>query len=228
MDGGPKDLALLVDLDHPPAEGVRDQGVAVGQAVPQPAGTPGAPGPGPACGRPSAVPVGSGRPRHPGPGNGGSRTRGCSRTLRRPTRTCRESCWWTRRILVGDAVSDIRSLTVLRNVHHLGFKTLEPVPAYGAGFDVSLMPYRDTAWIRSSNPIKLKEYLALGLEVVSMDFPEARRAGDLIHVAGSEAEFVDLIKMVLGRAPADPESQPASTFAWWRRRQCSIIAIALD
>ena len=51
------------------------------------------------------------------------------------------------------------------------------IPAYGSGFDVALMPWLGNAWIEHSNPIKLKEYLALGLPVVSTDFPEAALSG---------------------------------------------------
>ena len=41
------------------------------------------------------------------------------------------------------------------------------IPAYGSGFDVALMPWLDNDWIRYCNPIKVKEYLALGLPVVT-------------------------------------------------------------
>ncbi|MCB9868615.1 MAG: glycosyltransferase [Planctomycetes bacterium] len=93
-------------------------------------------------------------------------------------------------VLVGDVPGDVGPLDGLPNVHFLGFKDHAAIPAYGAWLDVGLMPYRDTPWIRACNPIKLKEYLALGLEVVSTDFPAARRYAAHIAIAAGHAEFV--------------------------------------
>ena len=45
------------------------------------------------------------------------------------------------------------------------------------------MPFRQTALTRSVNPIKLREYAAAGLPVVSTDLPEVRRCADIATCA---------------------------------------------
>jgi glycosyltransferase involved in cell wall biosynthesis len=50
------------------------------------------------------------------------------------------------------------------------------------------MPWLRNEWIEHCNPVKLKEYLALGKPVVSTPFPELRRTGSLcIEAVGAEA-----------------------------------------
>ena len=46
------------------------------------------------------------------------------------------------------------------------------LPTFAAAFDVALMPWLMNEWIESSNPIKLREYLAIGFPIVSTWFPE--------------------------------------------------------
>ena len=82
-------------------------------------------------------------------------------------------------------------------MHWLGFRPYEEIPRYGAGFDVAIMPWRDNEWIRNCNPIKLKEYLALGLPVVSTDFPEVHRYASVVRIARSPEEFVQLVATTL-------------------------------
>ncbi|MEM7262826.1 MAG: glycosyltransferase, partial [Planctomycetota bacterium] len=76
-------------------------------------------------------------------------------------------------VLVGDPQASTEALAGRSNIHLLGFKEYRDVPRYGAALDVALMPYHDNDWIRYSNPIKLKEYLSLGLPVVCSDLPKA-------------------------------------------------------
>ena len=59
-------------------------------------------------------------------------------------------------------------LTRHANVHWLG--PYEEIPSYGSWLDIAIMPRLDIDWMRQSNPIKLKEYLALGLPVLSTPF----------------------------------------------------------
>ncbi len=61
------------------------------------------------------------------------------------------------------------------------------------GFDIGLMPWKDNEWIRHSNPIKLKEYLALGLPIVSTDFPEVHRYDRLVRIASTYNDFVTAV-----------------------------------
>ena len=100
-------------------------------------------------------------------------------------------------MLIGDATCPIDDFVSLPNVHWLGFRPYEEIPSYGAEFDVALMPWLRNDWIEHSNPIKLKEYLALGLPVVSTDFPEVHYYSDAIAIARDDDHFVELVREAL-------------------------------
>jgi glycosyltransferase involved in cell wall biosynthesis len=104
-------------------------------------------------------------------------------------------------VLVGDADRSMAELVALPNVHWLGYRPYEDIPRYGSGFDVALMPWLRNSWIEHANPIKLKEYLALGLPVVSTDFPEVRHYRDWVDVAESPDELVALVRKALAEPP---------------------------
>lgn len=86
-------------------------------------------------------------------------------------------------VLIGDATCDMSPVTAHANVHWLGMRPYEEIPAYGSAFDVGIMPWLDNEWIHFCNPVKLKEYLALGLPVVTTDFPELRELRPRVVVA---------------------------------------------
>ncbi len=100
-------------------------------------------------------------------------------------------------VLVGDATCPLDALLALPNVHWLSRRPYERIPDFGRAFDVALMPWLDNGWIRSCNPIKLKEYLALGLPVVSTDFPEVRHYADVVRIGTGPEHFVELVRQSL-------------------------------
>jgi GT2 family glycosyltransferase/glycosyltransferase involved in cell wall biosynthesis len=107
-------------------------------------------------------------------------------------------------VLVGAANGDISELLDESNIHWFGQRPYEEIPAFGSGFDVALMPWLDNEWIRNSNPIKLKEYLALGLPIVSTPFPELEHYAGFVTVASGVDAFVDAIGAELARGGDRP------------------------
>jgi glycosyltransferase involved in cell wall biosynthesis len=91
----------------------------------------------------------------------------------------------------------------LPNVHLLGRRPYSEVAAYMAACDVLIMPWNQSDWIAACNPVKLKEYLAVGRPVVSTWFKELERYDGLVHVARGADEFAAAIKNALA-SEADP------------------------
>ena len=130
-------------------------------------------------------------------------------------------------LLIGDATCPLDEIVALPNVRWLGFRPYDQIPSYGAAFDVALMPWLRNEWIEHSNPIKLKEYLALGLPVVSTDFPEVRLYSDVIAIARDDDHFVELVADALdGKAVGTEQTRKARVAgATWDRRAEELIAL---
>ena len=63
--------------------------------------------------------------------------------------------------------------------------------------DVALIPFVVSPLTQDCNPLKLYEYLAAGLPVVSTEIPEVRTFGGDVHVAGTHEEFLALCERAL-------------------------------
>ncbi len=100
----------------------------------------------------------------------------------------------------------------LPNVKLLGRKPYEMVAGYMAAMDVLIMPWNDSEWIKACNPIKLKEYLAVGRPVVTTDFSALDRYRDLVRVANTPAAFAQAIQAALDEKydPAPARARVAS------------------
>jgi glycosyltransferase involved in cell wall biosynthesis len=91
----------------------------------------------------------------------------------------------------------------LPNVRLLGQKPYNEVPGYMAASDVLIMPWNRSEWIRACNPVKLKEYLAVGRPIVSTAFPELERYDGLVRVGKTAEGFARHIREALAE-PFDP------------------------
>lgn len=83
------------------------------------------------------------------------------------------------------------------NIHLIGPRRYENLPAYLKKFDVALIPFVQSELTRHCNPIKVKEYLAAGKPVVSVDLYELNDLKDVVEVASSHQEFEMCIQNVL-------------------------------
>ena len=100
-------------------------------------------------------------------------------------------------VLIGKATTDLGPVRDVPNVHLLGQKPYEALPAYCKAFDVGLIPFRLNELTRKANPLKLREYLAAGLPVVSSDLPEVRRYEPLVRVASGVDGFIHAVEAAL-------------------------------
>ena len=83
------------------------------------------------------------------------------------------------------------------NVHFLGRKPYDEVAAYMGACDALIMPWNTSEWIQGCNPIKLKEYLAVGRPVVTTDFPALAEYRDLVRVAADADGFAAALRDAL-------------------------------
>ena len=97
------------------------------------------------------------------------------------------------------------------NVYILGRKPYQVVADYMANCDVLVMPWRDNEWVRGCNPVKLKEYLAVGRPVVSTYFPEIDYYREYVNVESDPTGFSAAIQRVIG---AKEEEAPMRDHTW--------------
>jgi glycosyltransferase involved in cell wall biosynthesis len=78
-------------------------------------------------------------------------------------------------LLIGkvEAGVDTSALRKLTNVHILGRRPYQSLPAYCKAFDIAILPFVVNELTLAANPLKLREYLAAGLPVVATPLPEA-------------------------------------------------------
>jgi glycosyltransferase involved in cell wall biosynthesis len=111
-------------------------------------------------------------------------------------------------VILGPCVKiDPASLPRRPNIHYLGMKKYEELPAYLSGWDVALLPFARNESTKFISPTKTPEYLAAGRPVVSTSVRDVVRPygeQELVQIADSPSEFVQAIERAL---------QPA-TQAW--------------
>jgi glycosyltransferase involved in cell wall biosynthesis len=120
-------------------------------------------------------------------------------------------------VLLGKATTDLKVLEDVPNVHLLGRKPYEALPAYCKGFDLALMPFRINELTLNANPLKVREYLAAGLPVVSTAIPEVEVLG-LCRIGNDRESFVREVERALtDPGPSSGRSEAIRTESWEAR-----------
>lgn len=120
-------------------------------------------------------------------------------------------------VVVGKTTTDVSSLEKLPNVHLLGRKPYSDLPNYCKGFDVALNPFIVNELTISANPLKVREYLAAGLEVVSTDIPEVRIL-DYCRIGETHEDFIRQIKEALENPKSKQEISDSVKLESWEAR----------
>lgn len=97
--------------------------------------------------------------------------------------------------------ADAEKMATLRarsNVHLFGFRPAEQIARFTAALDVGLMCYRlGNLWTQAIYPLKMHEYLACGIPVVSAAVPAVQEFGEVVRIAQTPAQWHDAIDAAL-------------------------------
>jgi len=120
-------------------------------------------------------------------------------------------------VALGKATTDVSPLERLPNVHLLGRKPYSALPAYCKGFDVALMPFRVNELTLNANPLKAREYLAAGLQVVSTAIPEVEAIGNCRIGRDRESFLFEVERALLDPGPSVKRSEAMRDESWEAR-----------
>ena len=118
-------------------------------------------------------------------------------------------------VLVGD-VHDRRARRLRRysNVRMTGLLPHEEALRAASAFTVGLIPFEDSVTTATVDPVKLYEYVALGLPVVARDLRQMREFAAHASLASTSAEFVDAIRAAAGSSPSEQTADWIAGQSW--------------
>ena len=91
------------------------------------------------------------------------------------------------------------------NIHYLGMKPYQELPAYVGGWDVALLPFAMNDATRFISPTKTPEYLAAGRPVVSTPVRDVVRPygnRGLVRIAATAGEFIEAAEQAMAEDAA--------------------------
>lgn len=118
-------------------------------------------------------------------------------------------------VLIGpDYDSSIRRHSLLEepNIHWLGAKSYEELPAYVSHFDIGCIPFVVNRITNATSPIKLFEYFAAGKPVIISPMQESMRY-QYVLIAGNTDEWVRHIDEALQKASDQSFRQALQQYA---------------
>jgi glycosyltransferase involved in cell wall biosynthesis len=132
-------------------------------------------------------------------------------------------------VLVGPVSVDLSVLTA-PNIHVLGDRPYATLPAYVQAFDVGIIPYVLNEWTRAVDPLKLLEYLAAGIPVVSTPIPEVHKYAAVTTLASHPTEFARaaVTACIDDRLELRRARQQVAREQTWERRAAQFLDIVRD
>ncbi len=97
----------------------------------------------------------------------------------------------------GEPHASIKGLHQALNVHLLGVKPYEELPAYLKEFQVAVLPCPLNDYTTNMFPLKFFEYLAAGVPVVTTALPALEDYSDVSFIAKTPQEFVEALQQAV-------------------------------
>jgi len=88
-------------------------------------------------------------------------------------------------------------LEKMKNIHFLGKRDYATIPSYMKNSQAGMIPFKRLRFIDSVNPIKLYEYMACGLPVISTRWKTIEEMESPAYLAETKEEFLEYIHKAL-------------------------------
>jgi glycosyltransferase involved in cell wall biosynthesis len=121
-------------------------------------------------------------------------------------------------LMIGRVAVPEAEVPKLPNLHFIGRRPYDTLPAYGKAFTAAIIPYHLTPQVINSNPIKLREYLAMGKPIVSVSTPEIDKFAAHVAIARTKEEYLAkldrAVREGLTREQIERQTALAATMTW--------------
>lgn len=121
-------------------------------------------------------------------------------------------------VLIGPTDINLSRLKNKNNIFILGPRYFKDVPAYLQNSNVGIIPFKRNTFTNSINLIKLYEYFASGLPVVSTNLKGVRSINSPAMLADSQEDFVDLILEAVNSGKDKEEFRNFAQENSWHKR----------
>jgi len=100
-------------------------------------------------------------------------------------------------VVLGRAIVPMTPFDGLENVYCLGQVPYSELPHYARYFDVGLIPYVQHDYLKAVNPLKLREYYAIGLPVIATRVPDIADMPGPLYFADTHEEYANHLEAIL-------------------------------
>jgi len=130
-------------------------------------------------------------------------------------------------VLIGPGYHSDPYRQIPQNIHILGIKYPAEIPAYLMHADLGLIPFHKNfcqRLIQHINPLKLYEYVAAGIPVVSTWWPEMEMLSSPAKLCRTKEEFISAVKQTLSEPVARDSLQGYARRTSWSNRLESLFS----
>ncbi|GAI05320.1 unnamed protein product, partial [marine sediment metagenome] len=109
--------------------------------------------------------------------------------------------------LIGSSRINLNPFKGIPNIYILGRKNFKELPKYLWNADIGIIPFKREAVVETISPIKLYEYMACGLPVISTEWEELKVIKPPALLAKNKDEFLLFLAETLKHSPDKTNNQ---------------------